>query len=92
MKVVLALVGPALLAGALVLSTTSVVGTDPVTRDDERTVVWANQLFTDPEDLAEWLSTRGASYKVWAQRHPRAAKRQIGGVQPVSPPTTRSGG
>jgi hypothetical protein len=86
MKAVLALLGPALLAGALALSTTSVVGRDPAVAKDPRDVTWGNQVFDRPQELAGWLSSRGVSYQIWAERHPTAAHRQKAGA------TTRTGG
>lgn len=77
MKVVLALVMPAALAAALAIWSSSVVGrTPPLPELSAGTVLWADRLFTSREGLAEWLNSRGASYRLWAERHPRAAARQ----------------
>jgi hypothetical protein len=75
-KVVLALLGPALLAGALVLSTTSFVGTQPPDSHLPATaVLWGDQYFESKASLTRWLRARGASYRMWAERHPGAAER-----------------
>jgi hypothetical protein len=77
MKVVVALVAPAVLAAALAIWSASVVGSTPPEPPLSRsTVLWADRLFTDADDLAAWLNSRGASYRTWAERHPRAAARQ----------------
>jgi hypothetical protein len=76
MKVVLALVGPALLAGALMLSTTSVVGkTPPDPHLPASAVLWGDRYFESRASLTRWLRARGASYRIWAARHPDAAAR-----------------
>jgi hypothetical protein len=36
-------------------------------------VVWAGRVFVDSASLDRWLHARGASYDVWAARHPRLA-------------------
>jgi len=76
-KVVLALIGPALLAGALVLSTTSVVGkTPPEPHLAKSAVLWGDRYFENKASLTRWLRARGASYRLWAERYPEAAARQ----------------
>lgn len=77
MRVALALVAPAVLAATLALWASSVVGrTPPAPPLPRGTVLWADRLFTNPEGLAVWLNSRGASYREWARKHPRAAARQ----------------
>jgi hypothetical protein len=47
----------------------------PVRSDaSARSVVWANRVFLTREPLAHWLHVRGVGYRVWAERHPRAAR------------------
>lgn len=83
MKVILALLLPALLAGALALSTMSVLGDDPPKpRLQPGDVLWGDRYFRSPDTLADWLQTRGASYRAWAKRHPKAAARQENAAQP----------
>lgn len=36
-------------------------------------VLWGGEVFTDADDLRDWLERRGRSYEVWALRHPHAA-------------------
>jgi hypothetical protein len=40
-----------------------------------RGVSWGEQYHPDRDSLANWLAARGASYAVWAERHPVAAAR-----------------
>ena len=85
MKIVLALVGPALLAGALMLSTTSVVGkTPPDPHLPASAVLWGDRYFESQASLTRWLRSRGASYRIWAARHPEAAARHR--LQPPAGP------
>lgn len=77
MKVALALIAPAVLAAVLTLWASSVVGRTPPTQPlPHSTVLWADRLFTNSDGLAGWLNARGASYREWARKHPRAAARQ----------------
>jgi hypothetical protein len=77
MKVALALVLPAALAAALSIWAASLVGRTPPEPDlGPGTVLWAERFFTSQEGFAAWLNQRGASYRHWARRHPKAAARQ----------------
>lgn len=35
-----------------------------------RSIAWGSRVFSTKADLAAWLRSRGASYSVWATRHP----------------------
>lgn len=35
-----------------------------------RSIAWGGRVFSKQADLAAWLRSRGASYSVWAARHP----------------------
>jgi hypothetical protein len=86
MKVALALVMPAALAAALSLWASSVVGRSPPTPQlSAGTVLWADRFFTSSDGLTEWLNARGRSYRVWAERHPKAAARQRAAANGDSP-------
>lgn len=37
--------------------------------------VWSNRIPLTRAMLAQWLNAHGASYAVWAERHPAAAQR-----------------
>ena len=37
-------------------------------------IVWADRVYSNKHDLARWLRSRGASYDVWAARHPAVAE------------------
>jgi hypothetical protein len=39
-----------------------------------RSVVWSGRVFLTQHALAHWLHVRGAGYRRWAERHPRAAR------------------
>jgi hypothetical protein len=41
---------------------------------DQVALLWGDRYFTDPSELALWLAARGATYGVWAERHPGAAE------------------
>jgi len=76
-KVVLALLTPAIIAAALSMSASNVVGqTPPDPKLPKSTVVWAERFFFAQPDLEAWLHARGVSYKAWAKKHPKAAARQ----------------
>jgi len=36
-------------------------------------VAWSDKVFLTEQRLAQWLHARGASYREWARRHPKAA-------------------
>jgi hypothetical protein len=36
-------------------------------------VAWSDKVFLTDHRLAGWLNTRGASYRQWAGKHPKAA-------------------
>jgi hypothetical protein len=38
-----------------------------------RSVVWSGRVFLTQQTLSHWLHERGAGYRTWAERHPRAA-------------------
>jgi hypothetical protein len=56
--------------------TGSTTATTPVTKKPARPqgVKWGGHTFTTKAQMSSWLKNRGASYDVWAQRHPEAAK------------------
>lgn len=37
-------------------------------------LVWGDRVYSNKQDLAVWLRSRGASYQKWAGRHPAAAE------------------
>jgi len=39
-----------------------------------RSVVWSGRVFLTQHALSHWLHERGAGYRIWADRHPRAAR------------------
>jgi hypothetical protein len=43
--------------------------------EPRRGVSWGERYHPDRDSLANWLAARGASYAVWAERHPVAAAR-----------------
>jgi hypothetical protein len=86
MKVAVALVMPAALAAALAIWASSVVGSSPPgPRLSAGTVLWADRFFTTSDGLTDWLNQRGRSYRVWAERHPKAAARQRAAAKADSP-------
>lgn len=70
-------------------SSSAATATSPVTKSTSTTVKgieWGGRRFTTRAALGSWLNARGASYDVWAQKHPEAAKRLTG---PVPKPAVR---
>ena len=62
----------------LLVLTALAVGSQTVRFGDfpnQRWVLWGDRTPDTREEMESWLSARGASYEVWAQRHPRAAAR-----------------
>jgi hypothetical protein len=39
-----------------------------------RSVVWSGRVFLTQHALSHWLHAHGARYRVWAERHPPAAR------------------
>lgn len=68
MKLVVALVGPALLAVAIMESATFVA--DRSAQPQREHLVWGGRVFTSEEAFASWLAARGRSYDAWLERHP----------------------
>jgi hypothetical protein len=66
------------LAALVVIATASVcirlVPDEPIQAGTRPTgLAWAERVFTSKRDFASFLSSRGASYEVWAARHPGGA-------------------
>jgi hypothetical protein len=65
------LIGPALLAFALVSALQQFIpepGSAQKTRPTG--LAWADRVFTSREEFAAWLERRGHSYQTWLERHP----------------------
>lgn len=62
-----------------------VAPSEPVRMPKPPTVRWGGQTFKTKVELERWLRPRGASYTVWAQRHPEAAARLKGPVPKLRP-------
>jgi hypothetical protein len=62
------------LAAALLAIGVGSVGAATPRNPDQVALRWGDTYFSDPSDLAAWLADRGASYGVWAERHPAAAE------------------
>jgi hypothetical protein len=75
MRALAALVlAPAFALGA-VAGAAGIVGGKPETVEQKPTsVIWADRVFVNRDDLAKWLKSRGASYEAWAEQHPSAAQ------------------
>jgi hypothetical protein len=55
--------------------------------DVPQAVQWDGRVFTNADDLAQWLSARGADYERWAELHPNAADILEGVAQPPAAET-----
>ena len=64
---------PMLAALALLAGYAEPAAAAPDTTREPEGVLWGGQLFTDADELREWLEQRHRSYEVWALRHPDAA-------------------
>ena len=70
MKLLAALVLPALLVVAFFYVGVRIVGDLPQSRAPAEGVVWGKRTFANRAELGRWLQSRGMSYQVWARRHP----------------------
>jgi hypothetical protein len=61
--------------GALGFGATTLIGNEPPAT---RWVDWGGTSFSSPEQLRQWLSYQGLSYRKWARNHPSAAARLEG--------------
>jgi LPXTG-motif cell wall-anchored protein len=78
MRLLAALVLPALLAFGIAFAATRLVGGAPTTSwTHAHAVVWGKRTFASRAALGRWLRSHGRSYQAWARRHsatPPAAK------------------
>jgi hypothetical protein len=75
LRLAVTLVVPVLVAFALVLGATRIIGSEP---QQSTWTPWGNRVASSPAELAGWLAARGSSYGEWARRHPAAAARLEG--------------
>jgi hypothetical protein len=71
---------PAFALGA-VAGAAGIVGGKTEVERQPTSLVWANRIFVDQDDLAKWLESRGAAYEAWAARHPAAAESFSAGAE-----------
>jgi hypothetical protein len=64
---------PAFALGA-VAGAAGIVGGKAKVERQPTSLVWADRVFVNRDDLAKWLESRGAAYEVWAAHHPSAAQ------------------
>jgi hypothetical protein len=57
---------------------------------EEIVVIWGGEEHRTRQSLEAWLNTRGASYELWAERHPAAAERIESAPGSVAPPAATS--
>jgi LPXTG-motif cell wall-anchored protein len=70
MKVLAALVLPAVLTIAFVYAGVRLIGPTPATEVHAKGITWGGRTFANRGELAHWLRARGVNYKVWARNHP----------------------
>jgi hypothetical protein len=74
MRLLAALVLPALLALAIAVTAVRLVGgLSTAPRPHEQGIVWGKRTFVNRAELGRWLNSQGRSYEVWARRHPAKA-------------------
>lgn len=59
----------------LILAEAAPAAAQRATTPEPQGVRWGEEVFTDADDLRDWLERRGRSYELWALRHPDAAAR-----------------
>jgi hypothetical protein len=71
MRLLAALVVPALLTLAIAVAAVRIVGgLSASPRSHAAGIVWGERTFVSRADLGRWLESRGRSYEAWARRHP----------------------
>lgn len=71
MRLLAALVVPALLTLAIAVAAVRIVGgLSTSSRPHAAGIVWGERTFVSRADLGRWLESRGRSYEAWARRHP----------------------
>jgi hypothetical protein len=60
----------AVVLGAAYIGGRVIGDSPPSSHVHPQAIVWAGRVFTNRQEFAGWLRARGASYRVWAQRHP----------------------
>jgi len=73
MRILVILVLTPAFAAGVVAGAVGLVGRDVPVAQQPTTLVWGDRVFASRHDFAVWLESRGASYKIWAKRHPAAA-------------------
>ena len=74
MRLLAALVLPALLTLAIAVGAVRIVGGLSVEpRTHAQGIVWGKRTFVSRAELGRWLESRGRSYEAWARRHPLEA-------------------
>lgn len=89
MRLLAALVLPALLTLALAVTAVRIVGglsTSPRTHAEG--IVWGKRTFTSRAELGRWLESHGRSYQAWVRQHP--AKASAAAVKTQRPAGHRS--
>jgi hypothetical protein len=69
-RLLAALVLPALLTLAIAVGAVRIVGGLSPPRKHAEGIVWGERTFVSRADLGRWLESRGRSYEAWARRHP----------------------
>jgi hypothetical protein len=71
-RIIALLTIPCALATAMIFAASRLVGDpkQPQPTQPATAVVWAGRVFVSRLDLADWLRSRGASYKEWLKHHP----------------------
>ena len=88
MRLLAALVLPALLTLAIAVTAVRIVGgLSSSPRKHAQGIVWGERTFVSRADLGRWLESRGRSYEAWARRHPAQA---AAATPKADPPAGRS--
>ena len=74
MRLLAALVLPALLTLAIAVAAVRIVGGLPASPQTRaHAIVWGDRTFANRAAFGRWLESRGRSYQAWARRHPLEA-------------------
>ena len=74
MRLLAALVLPALLTLAIAVGAVRIVGGLPASPQTRaHAIVWGDRTFANRAAFGRWLESRGRSYQAWARRHPLEA-------------------
>src|SRR5438067_637636 len=82
----------AVVLGAAYIGGRLIGDSPPPSHLQPQAIIWAGRVFPGRQEFAGWLRARGASYQLWARRHPGVAaaqSRALVAAQSARPARTR---